>query len=69
MKFFKYILVPLVWVMIGLPLSAADQAAEEQVAVADTVKTAGNGDVDISEVIFGHIEDTYEWQLNGHQYL
>ncbi len=65
MRYLRYILLSFVCMMLTFPLRA------EKAAVADTVVSAGDvvadeqaeSDVDISEVIFGHVEDSYEWHI------
>ena len=51
MKYLRYILISLVCTMLAFPVSAQEKEEE--------------GGVNISEVIFGHVEDSYEWHITN----
>ena len=60
-----------VFVMAQTPAFAAtDTTATADMAATDTAATqeagseeGGNGEVDVQGIIFGHINDSYEWHI------
>lgn len=67
MKQLRNLVTPLLLtclMVIGLPASAQEQV-QEQVQVTDTVAKAHQEKetVNVKEIVFGHIGDSYEWHI------